>query len=79
MQFSFLYIQTLHNYCSHIKDVRLPFCAHFINIFFIFFFIYLFFFLVGGGGVLNLDILFHSNCLGGVWFVKNVFPTVFIP
>ena len=28
--FSFLYIQTLHNDCSHIEDVHLLFCAHLI-------------------------------------------------
>ena len=32
-QYSFLYIQTLHNDCSHIEDVHLLFCAHLINIF----------------------------------------------
>ena len=32
-QFSFLYIQTLHNDCSHIEDVHLLFCAHFIFFF----------------------------------------------
>ena len=32
-QSSFLYIQTLHNDCSHIEDVHLLFCARFINIF----------------------------------------------
>ena len=32
-QFSFLYFQTLHNDCSHIEDVHLPFCAHLIDIF----------------------------------------------
>ena len=35
-QYSILYIQTLHNDCSHIEDVHLPFCAHLINIFSIF-------------------------------------------
>ena len=29
-QYSILYIQTLHNDCSHIEDVHLLFCAHFI-------------------------------------------------
>ena len=29
-QFSILYIHTLHNDCSHIEDVHLLFCAHFI-------------------------------------------------
>ena len=29
-QFSFLYIQSLHNDCSHIEDVHLLFCAHLI-------------------------------------------------
>ena len=32
-QYSFLYIQTLHNDCSHIENVQLSFCAHLINIF----------------------------------------------
>ena len=32
-QYSLLYIQTLHDDCSHIEDVTLPFCAHLINIF----------------------------------------------
>ena len=31
-QFSFLYIQTLHNDCSHIEDVHLPFCAHLVGL-----------------------------------------------
>ena len=30
---SFIFIQTYRNDCSHIKDVHLPFCAHFMNIF----------------------------------------------
>ena len=29
-QYSFLYIHTLHDDFSHIEDVHLPFCAHFI-------------------------------------------------
>ena len=29
-QYSILYIQTLHNDCSHIEDMHLLFCAHFI-------------------------------------------------
>ena len=29
-QYSILYIQTLHNDCSHIEDVHLLFCACFI-------------------------------------------------
>ena len=29
-QYSILYIQTLHNDCSHIEDVHLLFCARFI-------------------------------------------------
>ena len=33
--FSFLYFETLDNDCLHIQDVRLLFCVHFINIFFI--------------------------------------------
>ena len=28
-QYSILYIQTLHDDCSHIEDVHLLFCAHF--------------------------------------------------
>ena len=28
--FSFLYIQNLHNDCSHIEDVHLLFCVHLI-------------------------------------------------
>ena len=32
-QFSFLYFQTLHKDCSHIENVRLLFCAHFMNMF----------------------------------------------
>ena len=31
--FSFLYVQFLHNNCSHIEDVHLLFCAHLIDIF----------------------------------------------
>ena len=31
---SFLYIQTLHNDCSHIEDVHLLFCIHLIFFFF---------------------------------------------
>ena len=34
-QYSLFYIQTLHDDCSHIEDVHLPFCAHLINIFLI--------------------------------------------
>ena len=30
---SFLFIKTLHNDCSHIENVHLPFCAHLIKIF----------------------------------------------
>ena len=51
-QYSILYIQTLHNDCSHIEDVHLPICAHFI-IFFTF--------LTG----VELRRFFHSYCLGG--------------
>ena len=32
-QYSILYIQTLHNDCSHIEDVHLLFCARFIILF----------------------------------------------
>ena len=35
-QYSFLYIHTLHDDFSHIEDVHLPFCAHFIFFFIIF-------------------------------------------
>ena len=31
--FSFLSFQTLHNDCSHIEDMHLPFCAYLIIIF----------------------------------------------
>ena len=46
---------TLHNDNSHIENVRLLLCTHFMNIFFIF-------------GVLNLE-FFSVKCLEGVWFV----------
>ena len=32
-QYSILYIQTLHNDCSHVEDVHLLFCACFIILF----------------------------------------------
>ena len=51
-QYSILYIQTLHNDCSHIEDVNLLFCAHFI-IFFTF--------LTG----VELRCFFHPLYLGG--------------
>ena len=35
-RFSFLYIQALYNDCSHIEDMHLLFCTHFMNISFIF-------------------------------------------
>ena len=35
-KYSFLYIQTLHNDCSHIEDVHRLFNAHLTDIFFIF-------------------------------------------
>ena len=35
-QYSILYVQTLHNDCSHIEDVHLLFSAHFM-----FFFLFL--------------------------------------
>ena len=54
---------------SHIKNVYLPFSAPFMNI-------SVFFGGGGGGGVLNLDI-FPSKCLGDVWFVSSVTPTLF--
>ena len=50
-QYSLLYIQTLHNDCSHIEDVHLPFCAHLLNIFS---------FLTG----VELRHFFHLKCLG---------------
>ena len=46
--FSFLFIQILHNYYSHIEDLHLLFCAHFINIFLIL-------------KVLNLDLFPSKN------------------
>ena len=39
-KFSFLFIQTLHNNCSHIENVHQLSCAHLMNTFFFF----------GGGG-----------------------------
>ena len=54
-QFSFFYIQNLHNDCSLFEDVHLLFCMHFVNFSFIF-------------GVLNLE-FFPVKCLDGVWFV----------
>ena len=51
-QYSLLYIQTLHDDCSHIEDVHLPFCAHLINIFL---------FLSG----VELRHFFLPRCLGG--------------
>ena len=64
-QFSFLYIQTLHNDCSHIKDVHLLFCAHLIIFDYIFWsvefrhvYVYISF------GVLTLfNLSFHSFIL----------------
>ena len=35
-KFSFLFIQTFYNDCSHIEDVHILFCAHFTTFFFIF-------------------------------------------
>ena len=32
-QYSLHYLQTLHNDCSHIEDMHLPFSAHLINMF----------------------------------------------
>ena len=55
-QFSFLYVQTLPNDCSHIEDVHLLFCAHLINIFSFF------------TGV-ELRHIFFPKCIGGVMFV----------
>ena len=73
-QFSFLYIQTLRNDCSHIEDMHLLFsnvllqqfsflyiqclhngCSHIEDMHLLYCF-------------LNLDIVFHSKCLDGVWF-----------
>ena len=51
-QYSILYIQTLHNDFSHIKDVHLLFCARFII---------LFTFLTG----VELRRFFLPRCLGG--------------
>ena len=53
---SFLFIQALHNDCSHIEDMHLLFCAHFMNIFS---------FLRG----VELYKFFRSKCLECVWFV----------
>ena len=52
-EYSILYIQTLHNDCSHIEDVHLLFCARFIIFF---------------TGV-ELRRFFLPRCLGGAWFV----------
>ena len=49
-KFSFFFIQTLPNDCSHIEDVHLLFCAHFI-IFFSFL------------RVVELRHFFHQQCL----------------
>ena len=43
-KFSLLYIKPLYNDCSHIENVHLPFCEHFMNMFSFFF--------IGGGGVM---------------------------
>ena len=51
-QFSFFYIQTLHNDYSHIEDVHLSLCTPFMCFFFLF-------------GVLNL-IFFSVKCLDDV-------------
>ena len=51
-QYSFLYIQTLHNDCSYIEDVHHLVCAHSINFFS---------FLRG----VELRHFFHLKCLGG--------------
>ena len=56
-QYSFLFIQTLHNICSHIEDVHLLFCAHFINLFFFF---------------MDVELktyFFLPKCIGGALFV----------
>ena len=50
-KFSFHYIQTMYNNCSHIEDVHLLFHAHFMNIFLFW-------------GVLNLDIIASTPPLG---------------
>ena len=63
-KFSFLYVQALHNNCSHIKDVHLLFSARFMNIYFLFL------------GVLNIDI-FPLRML--VWYMVCITPTVSIP
>ena len=63
-QFSFLYIQTLHNSgCSHIEDVHLLFWEHTTIMFWVF----------------ELRHFFCSKCLDGVRFVESVTPVVFIP
>ena len=43
-QFLFLYIQTLHNDCSHIEDVHLIFCAHLVFYYILGLFVCLLFF-----------------------------------
>ena len=59
-QYSFLCIKTLHDDFSHIEDVHLPFCAHFI---------FSFLFLMG----VELRHFFHQKCLGGAYFVQFFF------
>ena len=55
-QFSFLYIETLHNDCLYFEDVHLLFCIHLIDLF-------------PCLEVLNLDIFFLSNARRGSGFV----------
>ena len=54
--FLFLSIQTYHNDCSHIEDVHLLFCAHFMNI---------------SSFLRGIKVRHFSvqKCLDGVWFV----------
>ena len=56
-----LYIQTLHNVCSHMEDMHHlpPICAHFMSIFSSFW---------------GLELrIFSVKFLDGVWFVESVY------
>ena len=57
--FHSFFILTLHNDCSHIEDVHLLFCTHFMD----------FLFFIFGGLELRI---FSVKCLEGVWFVRSV-------
>ena len=68
-QCSFIYIQTLHNYCLHIEDMHLLFCAHSISISSFLRgvehieFVHIWLIFSHCWGVFNLDI-YHWKCLG---------------